>query len=205
MAAPLHTVAPAALTTLEAVKEWLNQPDLDPSADSQLSSSVNAASAAASAYCQRQFYNSGTATRAFPVMCNSWEAMINLAPFDASAITGVGIVTPGGGTAVLAATEYQARPVQKPQGVYTRIAVYTLPPASQGVSASVTGTWGYAAVPLDVEEAVKMTAAKWFRRDQTAYTPEVNYPRDFPMGASDGLNLPYDARVLLSPYRRGVA
>jgi hypothetical protein len=198
---PPNTLSTTALTSLERVKEWLGTPDLDSSQDSRLTWLINAASGAVAQYAARQFSSGGTATHTFQVQ-GAWpNNIIDLAPYDAATITSVTLIDIFGNQAVLPSQYYQARPVHQPSGVYTRVKFYWAPVLPYAQSAQVVGTWGFPSVPPDVEDAVIIVAAKWFQRDQNVATPEYAYPPSTP---GDDLSLPYDARMLLLPYRRAV-
>jgi hypothetical protein len=190
-----------ALTSLNRVKQWLGQDPVASDQDDRLTWLINAASSAVSQYAGRQFASEGSATHTFRVQGGWPKGAADFAPFDASAITTVTLADMFGNTQLLSSQYYQPRPVHKPNGVYTRLAFLWAPivlPYAQSVA--VLGTWGFASVPADVENAVIITAAKWFQRDQNTATPEYVYPG----GTTEDLSLPYDARMLMVPYRRPV-
>lgn len=195
---PLNTLNAGALTSLERVKEWLGVPDTDSSQDSRLSWMINSASAAVSRYADRQFSSEGTATHAFQVYGCYPEQLVSFAPLDASSVTSVTLLDRFGATSLLASSDYQLRPVHKPLGIYNRVVLWGS--QANGVSASVVGVWGFPSVPSDVENATIITAVKWHQRDENVATPETFIA---PTPGED-LSLPYDARMLLMPYRRGV-
>lgn len=193
------------LTTLTEAKAWLGITDT--SQDGRLAQLITAGSVTVSQYSQREFVSLlGTGTRNFAL---KRDGLVTFGPYDLQSASLVQIDTDGAVTATtLDASQYQLGPVDAPYGVYGSLRFYTFtvgPILRQWAGSiprqvSVTGTWGFPAVPADVEQATLITVAKWFKRDQVAWTNE--YP--VPQGPSDGQNLPYDARMLLQPYKRFV-
>jgi hypothetical protein len=59
---------------------------------------------------------------------------------------------------------------------------------------TVTGTWGFPAVPEDVKHWCKVTVAEWMRKDVSAFTTTFNIdaqrfdvPSELPAAAKAGL------------------
>lgn len=201
-------LAPNALTDIGQVKLWLGQSDTDSSQDDRLTFLVNAASTVIHEYCQREFVSVlGSGTRNFAL---KRDGLITFGKYDLQSASLVQLDTDGSVTAsTVDPAAYQLAPVDSPHGVYGSLRFYSfsigpiLRQWAGGIprQVSVTGLWGFPSVPADVEQACVLTVAKWFKRDQVAWTNEYAVPQ---AGPGDGLNLPFDARMLLQPYKRFV-
>jgi hypothetical protein len=207
---PPNTLVATALTTLDQAKLWLGIPDLDPSQDDRLTWNINSATAGIQAFCQDEFVSAqGTASPRTFVLDRHPNGYLR-ASFGLYALQSANAVvvdpdqTPTGGTVDPA--QYQLAPLGGDYGVYRSIRIYSTVARPVSVTSyqfqrtiSVAGTWGYPSVPADVEQACLITVAKWYRKDQTSYSNEfgASLPQE-----EASLSLPYDARVLLLPYRR---
>ena len=203
---PPNILSSTALTTLAEAKEWLGITDT--TQDSRLTWLINAASSAVTDYAQREFVSAlGTGTRNFAL---KRDGLVTFGRYDLQSASLVQIDTDGSVTATtIDPTQYMLAPVDAPYGVYGSIRFYTFtigPVLRQWAGGiprqvSVTGTWGFPSVPADVEQACLITVAKWFKRDQVAWSQDYAVPQ---AGPGDGLNLPFDARMLVQPYKRFV-
>ncbi len=217
---PPNTIAPDALTTLDQVKLWIGKPDVEASQDGRLLFLINAASQAAMRYCGRLFREAATQPQTFtfqtvgnPVAGGylpqyGWPSTSRYVSFgihDLQAITSLQVDTDTPSPATITSDAYQLVPPENTYGVSTGIRFYTTSTANVQRAGfgfprvvQVAGTWGWPAIPADVEQAVCICVSKWFRRDQVTFSEEfgLNPP---PL---DGSNLPYDARYLLNPFRK---
>jgi hypothetical protein len=210
---PPNTLSSLALTTLDQVKLYLGKADLEAGADDRITWLINVASAAVTSYSQREYVSSfGTAstTRSFEVRGSPRNSFVSLAPYDAQSVTGVTLTDTAGNTSTVDRSFYQPGPVHKPNGVYIwlRLVTWQAPDmlvynTNFSFIANITGVWGFPAVPVDVENAVIGTVCKWYQREQETPSPEFDLNPTF-HDSSQGLNLPYEARVLLQSYKRPV-
>lgn len=202
---PPNTLSATALTTLDQAKLWLAEGDLDPTQNDRLTWLINAASNTIMEYAQREFVSTlGSGTRAFAL---KRDGLVTFGKWDLQSASLVQIDTETGGSpSTITTDQYQLWPVDAPHGVYRGLKFYsfTVGPVlrqlySLGRQVSVTGTWGFASVPADVEQACLITVAKWFRRDQVSWSSELPQPT-----SSTGNELPLDAIRLLAAYKRFV-
>lgn len=192
------------LTNLTAVRRFLQKSASDTAQDSEIGYLITRASDAIMRYCEREFKTTGTNpfARTFEYRGGGF---LDFAPWDAQTITQVRLDTDDDNPTTLTADEFRAYPTHKPQGVYTGV---RLDPAIAYSRArwehrlcEVTGTWGFASVPADVEHATILTVNNWLKLDVTAYesvlsTDEQQLER--PAG------IPSRAQMLLKPFKRTV-
>src|SRR2546422_129853 len=116
---PPNGLAADALTTLDQVKLWLGQDDLDPAQNDRLTWLINSASTAVMAFCQREFVSlvaPGT-IRTFPLLSAGY---IRFGGWDLQSTTLVQVDTDTASTpTTIPDTQCQLQPVTKPNGVYT--------------------------------------------------------------------------------------
>lgn len=203
MTSILTELAPYAFVTEQKVKEQGSGIGAsDPTQDDNIRFLINAFSDLAMRYSEREFVTatSGPTTRTFPVspiqVYGEQAAYADFGRYDAQTITGVSVNTqqPGSAT-VLDTTMYQPVPIEKWDGVYTGINItgYVVAPASLPgitVTADVTGTWGWPAVPDIVLRDCIETVKTWLRmgyqiRSGQAINGEVGaesqlFPADLP-------------------------
>lgn len=190
------------LTNLTAVRRFLQKSSNDTSQDTEIAQMITRASVAIANYCQREFKTTGTNpfARTFEYRGGG---LLDFGPWDAQTITQVRLDTDDDNPTTLESDEWRAYPTHKPQGVYTGV---RLDPAIAYSRArwehrlcEVTGTWGFASVPADVEHATILTVNNWLKLDVTAYesvlsTDETELER--PAG------IPSRAQMLLKPFVR---
>lgn len=188
------------LTTLAAAKAFL---DLGTNVrDTVVASEITRASRAITVHCQREFAPTDNQARAF-----AWDGAptLDLAPYDlrAAAQIVVGTDDPPSQT-VLAAADYRLRPKPNPDGVYQTIRVSRNPAlwlwpgrTFPEREVTVTGDWGFPAVPADVEHWTIVTVATWLRQ---SYAPFVEDTQESLI--PEPHNLPWAAKAGLRHYRR---
>lgn len=123
---------------------------------------------------ERQFTaDDGPTTHKFRVA--GWH--VDLAPYDLRTVTSMTFDPDGGGQVLLTHTDYELLPIgAQPNSVYTGVQL------SQWISLSTTkmmnfgfadlsisGAWGFAAVPTPVKEAAVIAIRSWLRRDVATY------------------------------------
>ena len=176
--------------------------------DTQLLSSVSAASSWVTAYCERDFNQADDATAR--VFNGSPGGVLNVD--DISTITGLVVKSDAGddGTyeSTWASSDYQLEPLN---GVvagltgwpYTKIrfveTTYSWPKGRR-TGFEVTARWGWPAVPEPVKRATMIQAARIFKR---RYSPEgvlAGFDAFGPVRV--GTRLDPDVQALLAPYRK---
>lgn len=190
------------LTTLTAVRRFLQKSGTDTSQDTEISQLITRASDAIMRYCQREFKSTASAGTARKFEYRG-QGYLDLAPYDLQSVTLIRLDPDLASPYTVGSNEYRLYPVHTPQGVYTAIRLdpvlaYT---ASRWLYriCEVTGTWGFPSVPSEVEHATILTVNNWLKLDVTAYesvlsTDENELER--PAG------IPSRARNLLLPFVR---
>ena len=156
-----------AYTTLNTVKAALRITDnVD---DTLIENAINTASRMIDGYCQREFYNAGTASRVFAA---SDELYIDIDDLAGTAITlQTDDQASGAFDITWTPTDYQLEPLNgKSAGqvwAYTRIRAadnYLFPVENGLALVKVTGVWGWPAVPQAIEYATIMQSQRLFKR-----------------------------------------
>ena len=156
-----------AYTTLETVKAALRITDNDD--NTLIEQAINTASRMIDGYCQREFYNAGTAARIFAA---NEELYVDIDDLAGTAIT---LQTDSQATGDFDITwtpaDYQLEPLNgKLAGqvwAFTRIRAvlnYLFPVQNQVALVKVTGVWGWPAVPQAIEYATIMQSQRLFKR-----------------------------------------
>lgn len=137
-----------ALDTLENVKAYLGVDDAD--RDDKITDLINEVSRKILRETQCEFKPLlAGATRTVEYACGS--NAIELTPYQAQTVTAI-TINPGTDESVLAAGDWQLRPITNPDGVYSAIVLksYYAGGYFHKVPVTVTGTWGWPEVPADV-------------------------------------------------------
>jgi hypothetical protein len=190
------------LTTLNAVRRFLQKSATDTAQDALIEDLITHASDAIMRYCQREFKTTttGSTARSFEYRGGGF---LDLSPFDARTITQIRLDTDEATPTTLQTDEWRAYPVHKPHGVYSAVRL------DPGIAFSrsrweyrvceVTGTWGFAAVPNDVVQATIITVSNWLKLEATAYESVLSTDEqslDRPAG------IPSKAQMLVKPFVR---
>lgn len=156
-----------AYTTLQTVKAALRITDnVD---DTLIENAINTASRMIDGYCQREFYNAGTAARVFAA---SEELYVDVDDLAGTAITlQTDDQADGAFDITWSTSDYQLEPLNgKLAGqawAYTRIRAtdnYLFPVENGLALVKVTGVWGWPAVPQAIEYATIMQSQRLFKR-----------------------------------------
>jgi hypothetical protein len=156
-----------AYTTLQTVKAALRITDnVD---DTLIENAINTASRMIDGYCQREFYNAGTAARVFAA---SDELYVDIDDLAGTAITlQTDDQANGAFDITWTPSDYQLEPLNgKLAGqawAYTRIRAadnYLFPVENGLALVKVTGVWGWPAVPQAIEYATIMQSQRLFKR-----------------------------------------
>lgn len=190
--------------TLAEVKAALRIPNADTIDDTLLETAVESASRLVDGFCQRSFYSAGTAVRYFA------PGLLDLCELDdVITVTSVETSTNVDGTfdRTWDSSEYQLEPLNgKVDGLtgwpYTRIRAARalfFPSWNGEATVKITGTWGWAAVPIAVKQATMIQASRIFKRLDSPLgvlsAPDLGYIRV-------GSRLDPDVQQLVEPYRQ---
>ena len=191
------------LCTLVDVRAWLQKKATETEQDDVIAMLITQASAAIMRHYRREFAApSGSSSRTF-----RWDQRspyLDLAPFDAEAISAVRLDPASTNYTDLASTDWTAVPVHQPDGVYTglHLEARTLDTGTRrGFRlVRVTAEWGFPSIPPDVALACAKQVTRWMRGEVQAFTATANLESDqFPSGPTA---LAPDVRALLQPYMR---
>ena len=136
--------------------------------DALLEMAVESASRLIDAYCARSFYNAGTAVRYFAA-ANDYVTNID----DAIAITQVASDSSADGVfdIIWQADDYQLEPLngrvdglEWPYNAIRAVGDYTFPVWNSEGLVKVTGTWGFATIPMAVRQATIIQSSRIFKR-----------------------------------------
>lgn len=173
--------------------------------DSLIELSIEAASREIDGYCQRYFYNAGTATRYF-APDDAFLTQID----DAFSVTSVETADDGDVFATTwTANDYQLEPINGvSDGIaqpYTRIravGAFLFPSwvsvMGRTATVKVTGVWGWASVPAAVKQACILLAMRQFKR----YDSPLGVAGFGDMGAIRVGRVDPDVEALLMPFKK---
>lgn len=194
------------LTTIESFREYQQVSGAAATAQTaRVTTLITVASDAIMQFCQQEFAPvTATAAREFRY---DGGGVLSLAPYSLRSVTSVAIDTDTDAPTTLEATSYRLAPIPARNGVFHTLhmrgigvlpALTDLGPSYREIT--VTGAWGYAAVPVAVREACNMTVGYILRTMSQGQGDEFD-------GVSSGWGgsavlLPGNAKRLLAPYRR---
>lgn len=193
-----------ALCTVAEVREWLQKPGGDRDQDQVIEAVIVRASRAILTYLNREVLVRGVnpQTRVFPVGGQAYTRMVHVGDM-ASAPTAAVILGEDGATVatLTVATDVQAFPLVRDTfepvtHLRLRASAGAMDPRYQ---VSVTGSWGWPAVPDDIRQAAVMTAGSWMRRYVQAFTTSYSPEPVEDGGAPE--SIPMAARALLHMHR----
>lgn len=209
---------PNALTTVDRVKKHLRRNGItDAAGDELLELYINAYSNAIAAYCDRRFKPTETAVS--KTFRYDGSGYLNLAPYELRALTLLEFDSDTVSPYFVLSSDYRLEPRGSDllTGTYLWVSLPRLDrgawpgnlPTPLDREVRITGDWGPASVPSDVELACVIACANAFRNPEGTAQRAGGGGMDF--GEEDfggeapgvGLSLPQDARAILGPYRRG--
>jgi hypothetical protein len=198
------------LCTLAEARAFLELPAADTARDNLITTTIAAVSKAIQQYTQRELYPVGTATRIFKLPMGQYT--LALTPFDLRSVTS--LTFHADETAlVLTAADYQSHPITNHDGMYSAVQfsnqvaeLWNSDSARYfGYSrVTIVGTWGPAAIPVDVKQACVVSVAAAMRRDVVNLDlgDVLSDPRELGPDRPTNYALPAAALRLLGPYRR---
>jgi len=175
--------------------------------DTLLELAIETASRSIDGYCERYFYNSGSATRKF-LPSDSFNVEID----DLISLTSLTTNTNGEAfTVTWTSTDYQLEPINSlASGIdwpYTRIVAigdYLFPIWEQKnvnhyeATVQVEGTWGWSSVPTAIRQATILAAARQFKR----YDAPLGVAGFGDLGAMRVSRIDPDVEQLVAPYKK---
>lgn len=183
-------MAPQDLTTTNAVRAFLQKQSADTAQDSIIASLITRASDAILNYAGREFAPATTAqARTFAY---TGSGFLDVAPFDLRAVTAIAY-DPDVSSTTLSSENYRLWPYHAPDGVYTAIELNlgglgattcendtgrTAGPNWRDRQVRVTGNWGFAEIPEDVQHWAIVAVSVWLRRDVAAFERTFSLPED---------------------------
>jgi hypothetical protein len=190
------------LTTLSAVREFLQKDVADTGQDAIISSFITRASDAIMAFCEREFKSTATGSTARTFEYRG-GGLLSLAPYDLRSVSQIRMDVDEATPTVLDSDEYRLYPYPAPDSVYQAIRLEPYVVSSRGRweqrLVEVTGVWGFASVPTDVVHACITTVSIWLRRDVSAFESVLSLDQD---QLERPAGLPSSAMSILTPYRR---
>jgi hypothetical protein len=187
------------LTTVAAVRAFLQIPGGDDEQNAIIAALITRASRVIAVWTSREFAPANDVTRSF--LCGR-RGMIDLAPFDLRAATEIVFDTDtAGSNTTLATLDYRLGPVTSRDGTYQWVRLdrrWWHRRRHDEVVVSITGDWGFAQVPADIEDACIKTVGMWLKRDVSAFSRTFNLDE----GRTERPDaLPAAVTAILQPYR----
>lgn len=194
------------LTTLESFREHAQISDAtDTAQDALIETLIHSVSHHIMIYTNREFVPPGSSPVARSFRYNG-GGVLDLAPYDARTVTQVRIDTDTTSPTVLDSTQYKTWPLPAADGVYTHLHLIgvNVPPTTTEQHpvyrvVEVTGVWGFASVPPNVELAANITIQYILRTTSQYMSDEFDTTAGL---AGARIAIPGAARDLLAPYRR---
>jgi hypothetical protein len=191
------------LTTLEAVRAFMQKGATDTAQDDLIEALIPAASRVIMQWTGREFAPAtASATRKFAYRGGGF---LDLAPYDLRSISSAQVDTNTTSATTLAATtDYAFSPLNSQDGVYTALTfpsltVFDRPGQDSYREISITGAWGFAEVPADVQHWCNVTIVMWLRDDVSAFSSGFDANTDRFVRAG---SLPDAVKAGLAVYRR---
>lgn len=154
------------LCSVAQVREYLQLPDTETGQDGLIAALIPRVDQLIQSYTSREFEPTASATRTF----RYWGGgTVSVMPYDLRTVTGVSYDIESGSPTVLSSGDWVLRPLNTTNGTYNSIELvdyYTrYPSGSTPVHVSITGAWGFASVPADVEHAAIMAVVAALRNE----------------------------------------
>lgn len=162
------------LTTLSAVRGFVQKADADVSQDPVIGAMITHASGLIMREAEREFAPK-TDTPTARIFEYAGGDLLDLAPYDARTVTQVRHSFDNVTWTALAAEDWRLWPYPAPDSVYTALRINPVSWSTTSVHwrerlIEITGTWGWASVPTEAELACKIAVATWLRRDVAAFS-----------------------------------
>jgi hypothetical protein len=205
-----HAVGSSTLASLIDVRREMELVQTDTTRDQLIEEYLVVATDAIQTAYERQFVPQVTTTKTFEA--ERTTNIMRFAPFDLLSATTVTLDPESTQTVLTAGTDYVLRPLNQPVFTYMQLGAYLVYGWSDysnrfgGPKISITGTWGWPAVPAAVKQACALTVASWLRRDYGNFDISsmgvAMGGREIAPDAPLNFSIPPAARRLLQPYVR---
>lgn len=178
------------LTTVAAVRDYLQKPGADTAQDAIIQTLITEASRMILRYTERELAPAtASATRRFilnpqrRVRVNGLDSyLVDLNPYDLRTASSVQLNPEAASpTTLTASSDYLLHPHATRHGVYTHLLVSrsvalgsTLQSRFGFSYVDIAGAWGFASVPEDVARACKVCVGIWMRREVQAFSATFN-------------------------------
>ena len=190
------------LTTVDRVRRFLQKPTTDVNQDQVIGELITRASRAIVTFLGRDIVPTQATSHAF---IYRGGRRLDLAPYVAQSVSSVAMDTDTSSPSTLASSEYALRPKPPHDGVYRYLRIPTggnqiVGPDNPGErefaerEVTVTGVWGYAEIPEDIEHWCIVTVATWLRLHVSAFSStfsvdeqRLERPESLPSAAMAGL------------------
>jgi hypothetical protein len=209
-----HAPVTASLCELADVRQSLELPDGETSRDALILSLIPVATDMLKAYAGREFTPITIgATRRFKIDGRTANAgIVDLAPYDLQSTTLVSLnPETASPTTLVAGNDYVLAPVQNDEGVYTtlRLSSFLSIVSSTLIRFNyaildITGTWGFPAVPRQVNEACSDAVCAWMRRDVPSLGLNLSDGSELSPEFTASFDLPLSSIRKVNTYRRNV-
>lgn len=203
----------ADLCTRADVRAELEMGTTETGRDARIDALLPVATSLITRWCSREFVNAFPGSDATPRKFAYYGgSRVNLAPYDLQSASVVAIDTDGASPVTLVVSaDYYLEPLPNPDGVFTHLLIPGLQPADNGLIArrevSITGVWGFPAVPADAKRAAVISIAGWLDKAVSEYAGQADGDaRQLSPASGAGYSLSRDAKIILGDLRRrGIA
>jgi hypothetical protein len=196
----------AALTSVNHARLWIKRRQDVAISDETIELLINGYSRAVQRYCDRQFRPAeDNVTRSFSY---DGAGYLSLVPYELRALDTISVNVVGGSARTLDPDrDYVLAPrEQTSEGTYFWITFLRLtPPVAGSYEIAITGDWGCASVPADVETATLIAVSDGYRNPEGGAirtVGELQYSEVAEASDVRGRALPPDSRALLDPFVR---
>jgi hypothetical protein len=207
--APGPPITGSDLCTLADVKLAVGIPSATTTSDTLINALIPDVTRAFASRFQREFAPpaGNPLTRRFRVDGN----VVDLAPYDLQSVSGAGIVLDPAGTpsTLTVVTDYKLKPAPSMTGTYYKLhlaqglLLWSQTVTDYGYAeVDITGTWGFASVPVDVNRAAALTVGAWMDRGSDVIAQMDNNVRPDGSTYAASWAIPTAAYRLMQPYMR---
>lgn len=169
------------LTTVAAVREFMQIPPNETEQDPITQTLITAASTAIKRHCRREFASVSTGV-ARDFEYDPGDGLLDLAPHELRSVTSVAAGEATSSLKTLLAASYRLYPLIARDGAHEALrldpSLMTTISRWTALHVRVTGNWGIDATPVDVVLAATITVAIWLRRDVSTFTTTFNLETD---------------------------
>lgn len=169
----------ADLCTLVEVKEFLQKDADETDFDDILTSLCARATKAIANFTGREFIKASPDNDQARTFWYGGGGSLDLSPYDLRTVTSVVIDTETSSpTTLVANTDYFLYPLPAKDGVYQWMEFNGFDTDSRR-RLTITGKWGFDAVPDDVKHWAIVTVVEWFRKDSAAFSTALQLEAGF--------------------------